>query len=131
MKSSDTRLSVLERQKFGWTHADAGGFMSTAWKLPEQLTGIIGSHLDVDALLDNFEGQPEKATVALSAFLPVVAHEEWKEREQFLRYFATLFAGKANLHKAVFDKVDSEFEQYARIIQVNKPKISLLSYVEE
>lgn len=131
IKSKDAQLSVLEEKKFGWNHAQAGSFMSTAWKLPNQLTEIIENHLNVDGMLNNFEQQPEQAAVTLSGFLPIAAREEWKERELFWRYFLTLFPGKENLLKSIFDKVDREFEQYARIIQVNKPKISLLSYVDE
>ncbi|MDR0870318.1 MAG: HDOD domain-containing protein [Planctomycetaceae bacterium] len=130
-KGKASRLSELEKSTFGWTHADAGGFMGAAWKLPQQLTGIIESHLRIDELLDESEEQAEKIAVALSAFLPIAANDSWLEQELFQKYFSKVFPGKERIIKTMFDRVDREFDQYAQIIQIPKPKRTLSSYIEE
>jgi HD-like signal output (HDOD) protein len=130
LKSNNTRLSVLEREAFGWDHAEAAGLMGKGWKLPEPLISITEKHLDIEGTSKNFDSQPEEAVVALSAFLPVVSNPKWEERETFYKHFNSILLGKERVISTVFGKVDMEFEQYARIIQVAVPKVSLFSFVD-
>jgi HD-like signal output (HDOD) protein len=42
----DSDLVAAERQVFGFTYADVGAALLTAWKLPEKLQVVVGHHLD-------------------------------------------------------------------------------------
>ena len=38
------RLSDIEREQFGWTHADAAAKMAASWNLPAELIEPIAQH---------------------------------------------------------------------------------------
>ncbi len=44
-RGEGVRLSDLEQERFGWTHAEAAEVVAAAWKLPDSLGGLIGGHL--------------------------------------------------------------------------------------
>lgn len=129
--TTDIRLSALEEEAFGWNHAQAAGVLGRNWKLPAHLVEIIESHLDIDHLADHFNEKPEPAMVALSAFLPSVAKSEWDEKIVFRTFFKIMVPDRERLLATIFDKVDREFEQYAAIIQLTKPKKELFEYLDE
>ncbi|MCL2304291.1 MAG: HDOD domain-containing protein [Planctomycetaceae bacterium] len=123
------QLSVLESEKFGWTHADAVGVLGKNWKLPEPLINLMANHLSLDASLAEFEKNPAQLTVALSAMLPSVIRDDWQEKERFMKYYPSVLGGKSLPVEHFFAKVDKEFEQYAVIIQIAKPKRQLVEYL--
>jgi HD-like signal output (HDOD) protein len=129
--SSDVRLSVLENDAFGWDHAAAGVILGMNWKLPAQLIELIGSHLEIEKSTANAQQKMENAVVALSALLPSAARASWNEQAKFKEYFNRIVPGKERLVTGIFDRVDREFEQYAAIIQIPKPKKTLLNYIDE
>ncbi|GHT40363.1 phosphohydrolase [Planctomycetales bacterium] len=124
------RLSVLEQEKFGWDHSDAGFVLGQQWKLPELLTSLIGSHLRVQELCADFAQCPEGAIVAISALLPTVTKNEWDEQDSFWEYFTSLFPNNARLASLLFDRVDREFDSYAELFMIQTPKRSLFSYMD-
>ncbi|MDR0336580.1 MAG: HDOD domain-containing protein [Planctomycetaceae bacterium] len=130
-QSPHTHLSMLETQTFGWNHADAGAVLGQNWKLPTPLISLIENHLKIEEYANNFEQYPEQTVVSLSALLPSVVESDWNERADFDKFFRQIFHDKANLLTNIFDKVDREFEQYAMIIQITKPKKTLFSYADE
>ena len=125
-----TRLSSLEQTTFGWDHADAAGILGRSWKLPDPLVTIVENHLNIEEAVNNFEQHYEQSIVALSAFLPVAKYPEWDEKGAFLAHFNAIFPGKIQLLLAIFSKVDQEYEQYASILQLAKPKVSMMEYWE-
>ncbi len=129
--SEGVRLSALEDAVFGWNHADAGVVLGQSWKLPTQLVEIIGNHLKIDELLDVFDQQPENAIAAVSALLPSVARSCWDERAQCKAALAKITPESERLLTSIFDKVDREFDQYAMILQIPKPKKALFDYLDE
>ena len=122
------RLSTLEREAFGWTHADAAGFLGRNWKLPPPLVAIIENHLDIERAVSDFDRHCELSIVTLTAFLPISANEQWDEKATFFSYFNTLFPGKMQTLAALFTKVDQEYDQYAAILQLAKPKTPMIDY---
>ena len=68
------RLSALEKDAFGWTHAEAAGLMARQWNLPEEFALLIESHLVLDRQIgpggDNAGGR------AVGAFRPS-CHRPW------------------------------------------------------
>ena len=73
-KEGETRLSDLERAEFGWTHAEAAGFMARQWSLPEEFAQLIEAHTKLDLFLVEGCKDAGKVAVALSALLPA-AHD--------------------------------------------------------
>jgi HD-like signal output (HDOD) protein len=43
-ETSSKRLSELERQHFGWDHAQAGAWILQSWEFPEEMICYIGAH---------------------------------------------------------------------------------------
>jgi len=43
-ETSPKRLSELERQHFGWDHAQAGAWILQSWEFPEEMICYIGAH---------------------------------------------------------------------------------------
>ncbi|MDR2438142.1 MAG: HDOD domain-containing protein [Planctomycetaceae bacterium] len=130
-QSPHSRLSTLENETFGWNHADAGALLGKNWKLPAPLVNLVENHLKIAEYADNFAQQPEQLIVSLSALLPSVTEPVWNERAEFNKVFQHILSEKGNLLTKIFDKVDREFEQYATIIQITKPKKSLFNYLDE
>jgi HD-like signal output (HDOD) protein len=129
--TTGTRLSILEDERFGWNHAQAGGILGRTWKLPHLLTLIIEEHTEVEELAKSFDSNCEEAAVAISALLPSDSREDWTEAEIFVKYFKSMLPGKSDLLKNLLGKVDREFDQYASIIQIGKPKRKLMDYADK
>ena len=128
--SQEKRLSDLEEEYFGWSHADASLILGQHWKLPEMLVDVTSNHLKVEETSADFAQHPERAVVALSALLPSVVRTEWHDRELFAKTFEICFPGKAQLYASLFDRVDREFDQYAALLQLAQPKQSLFTYID-
>jgi HD-like signal output (HDOD) protein len=43
-QESPRRLSEIERDQFGWDHAQAGAWIAQSWELPEDVVCYIGAH---------------------------------------------------------------------------------------
>jgi HD-like signal output (HDOD) protein len=43
-QQSPQRLSEIERDQFGWDHAQAGAWIAQSWELPEDVVCYIGAH---------------------------------------------------------------------------------------
>ncbi|MDR3109385.1 MAG: HDOD domain-containing protein [Planctomycetaceae bacterium] len=124
------RLSELEIEHFGWTHADAGGVLGRNWKLPDSLTELIESHLDLDALQADYVNRTEQYVVALSSLLPSVVHKQWYDKELFLRYMTTVYPStEPEQTDKLLSRVDAEFDQYAMLLQLAKPSQTMKSYL--
>ena len=125
------RLSSLERSTFGWDHAQAGGLMGQNWKLPAPLITLIENHLDIEEAIANFDDHCEQSAVALSAFLPIAARAQWNEKDECLSFINVVLPGRDEKLEALFAKVDREYDQYASILQLAKPKVALIDHLKE
>ena len=129
-KNAGKRLSELEDEYFGWTHADAALILGEHWKFPEALIDLTTSHLHAGETAADFNQHPERAVVALSALLPSVVQADWEDRTLFTTTFETCFPGKSQLFVTLFDRVDREFDQYGALLQITPPKQSLFTYID-
>jgi HD-like signal output (HDOD) protein len=120
----ETRLSDLERQEFGWTHAEAAGFMARQWSLPEEFAQLIEAHTKLDLFLAEGCKDSGKLAVALSALLPAAQDDEWFEREKFLDAYNKL-AGPRKSIRELFAHIDKEFGEFAPILKLPTPAKSL------
>lgn len=125
------RLSDLERDVFGWTHAEAAGMMARQWNLPETFVSLIEQHLEIDRWLSEAKPDPAKVAVALSALLPVTPDARWTECEQFEQcYQRALPAGQPAIPE-MLAQVDDLFTEFAPILKLAKPKKSLVEAYQE
>ncbi|MBW8883430.1 MAG: HDOD domain-containing protein, partial [Planctomycetia bacterium] len=127
-QEGESRLSDLERGEFGWTHAEAAGFMARQWSLPEQFAQLIEAHTKLDEFLAEGCKDPGKLAVSLSALLPAAADDQWYERDKFLSAFDTLSGGQRPLEE-IFAQVDHEFTEFAPVLKLATPAKSLVQHL--
>ena len=51
-ENDETGLVELERERFGYDHADIGGLMAEAWKLPKYIVNAIAAHHRTDGKVE-------------------------------------------------------------------------------
>ncbi len=125
----ESRLSDLERAEFGWTHADAAGYMARHWSLPEEFAKLIESHTQLDQLMAASTREVGKLSVALSALLPASHDEQWYEREKFLATYGQLATGRGREVADVFAQIDAEFAEFAPVLKLATPAKSLVQHL--
>jgi HD-like signal output (HDOD) protein len=127
-RDGETRLSDLERVEFGWTHAEAAGFMARQWSLPEEFAQLIEAHTDLDRFLAEGSKDVGKIAVALSALLPAANDEVWHERQKFLSSFESLNGGRGSVAE-VFAQIDREFTEFAPVLKLGAPGKLLVNHL--
>jgi len=123
------RLSELEFERFGWTHAEAAALMADSWKLPEHFGRLLAKHASLDALLSDDNADLGGKIVAVSALLPAKADNEWDERETFLASYAKLGGKEADL-SALFAQIDESYEEFGSMLKLGTPTKTLASFLE-
>ena len=124
------RLSDLEREAFGWTHADAAAYMARTWKLPAEFANLIETHTEVQKLLASETKDLSKLGVALSALLPAASDKQWHEQTLFLEAYQQATGSKGQSAAELFAKTDKEFADFAPILKLASPAQTLASYLE-
>ncbi|GAA4432790.1 HDOD domain-containing protein [Bremerella cremea] len=119
------RISDLERQTFGWTHAEAGGVIARGWSLPESFAELIESHLDLEDYVESPDKEPGKVAVALSALLPATADESWNELDRFQAAYDKVMKGGPSVAETL-EKVDKDYEEFAPVLKLSNPSITLV-----
>ncbi|MHC4945657.1 MAG: HDOD domain-containing protein [Planctomycetota bacterium] len=72
-RDSNQRLSRLEREDFGWDHAQAGAWILKLWDFPDEMVGLIGAHsLSIEEIRQHGLGQTIALPVATASLLPSV-----------------------------------------------------------
>jgi HD-like signal output (HDOD) protein len=127
-RDGETRLSDLERAEFGWTHAEAAGFMARQWSLPEEFAQLIEAHTQLDRFLAEEVKDIGKVSVALSALLPAAHDEMWYEREKFLSAFDTLTRNRGSVVE-IFAQIDREFTEFAPVLKLATPGKLLVDHL--
>jgi len=126
-KHPEKRLSELELENHGWTHADAAEMMCKSWKIPEDLRTLMANHTKIDPYVECPADNPEQLAVSLSALLPTVALNRWHEEAKLRHYMNLVFPTQPTLLENLFAQVDQEFDYFATILQISKPKTTLMS----
>lgn len=129
-KDPTARLSDFEKKNFGWTHADAAGILARNWKLPEALCNLVEVHTNANVFVDSVSKNPNGAAVALSAMFPKAVQETWPEKDAFLLLSEKLYPNSDKYLLSTIAKLEKEFEQYAAILQLSVPKITVMSYLQ-
>lgn len=122
------RLSQLERQTFGWDHAEAASQLMRKWHLPEGFAHLVERHTQLDALLDEGECAYSQACVALAALLPDGTDTGWSERDEFQAGFTRLTAGQAGELVSLLEETDAEATEFAPLLKLTLPAKSLAEH---
>lgn len=120
------RLSDLEQEAFGWTHAEAAGLMARGWNLPDGFAVLIESHTQLANWIAESSKAPDKLAVAISALLPAVGDEQWVECEEFETTYHKISPVGSPSVVEVLAGVDEEFAEFAPVLKIATPARSLV-----
>jgi len=130
-KHPEKRLSELELANHGWTHADAAEMMCLSWKIPEDLRKLLANHTKIEPYVERPTDNPEQLVVSLSALLPSVSSSRWYEEGKLRYHMNMVFPTQTTLLEDIFAQVDQEYDQFASVLQISKPKTSLCSVLSK
>ena len=124
--SGRSRLSDLERELFGWTHAQAGSLLARRWGLPEAFAALVDTHTESPDNVAQGRITANAAAVALSSLMPSECDEEWSEQFAFEELYGALLGQRAPLLAEFFARVDRDFADFAPLLKVATPPRSLV-----
>jgi HD-like signal output (HDOD) protein len=127
---SKTRLSQLERDRFGWTHGEAAAQLCRTWNLPDAFVDLIEHHSDLDWLNEN-NGTPSQKAVAVSALLPAATDDDWHEFAQFEAAYAQLVDPAKTAAVTLLAETDAQFTEFAPVLKLAVPARSLVELIQE
>jgi HD-like signal output (HDOD) protein len=125
------RLSELEHEKFGWTHAQAAAAMARGWKMPDDFAALLENHTSIDELITSGSAKPDALAVALSALLPSMSDEQWSECSQFETAYLRLRPADGLTLVEMLARVDQDFIDFAPVLKLNAPAKALTTWYEE
>ena len=130
-KGGERRLSEIEQETLGWTHAEAAGIMARQWNLPEDFAVLVENHTDIDHCLQGGSDNLGKTIVALSALLPSACDSRWNEYEQFESAFGNVARQGGPALVAMLEQTDAEFADFSPVLKIASPKMSLMDHHEQ
>lgn len=119
-----SRLSSLERETFGWDHAEAAAALCRNWKLPDEFASLIEHHPDLNSLMDQDKPQRDAACVALASLLPSCKDTQWDEKSLFWAGLDRL-ESIHHLNWEFLGEVDRSLAEFAPILQLPIPDRTL------
>jgi HD-like signal output (HDOD) protein len=125
------RLSDLERERFGWTHAEAGGELARGWGLPESFASTVQAHIHLAQIGSSERSNGSADAIILSSMLPSVCDHVWSEREAFTTLYLRLAGQKASPLGEVFGRIDAEFTEFAPVLKLATPAKALIESLSE
>jgi HD-like signal output (HDOD) protein len=125
------RLSDLERDRFGWTHADAAARMTRQWNLPDEFTRLVERHIAIDELVGDPTKSLGESVVALSALLPTSADEGWTECQKFEECFCRICPSGSTSIPTLLEQTDREFAEFAPVLKISAAGRSLVEAYQQ
>ena len=125
------RLSSLERELFGWDHAEAAAALCRNWRLPEEFAVLIERHPALDELLNAPTPRIDAVCVALASMLPSCRDEQWDEEEEFLDGIERVTESRTVDLQQLLTDVDKSFEEFAPVLKIQVPGKSLVDWYSE
>ncbi len=81
-RQSPRRLSEIEREHFGWDHAQAGAWIAQSWEFPEEMVCYLGAHnLSREKINEHELGDTIVAPMAVAAISSSVLKADPKRSE--------------------------------------------------
>ncbi|MEM9368777.1 MAG: HDOD domain-containing protein [Planctomycetota bacterium] len=129
---SGERLSGLEKELFGWDHAEAAAMLATRWKLPEEFVRLIAEHTDASSIATaDDDASRGAACVALASLLPACADEGWDERDAFTKGFQTLSGQSMEQLTSLLQEIDEQTAEFAPLLRLPVPDKTLVSLLDD
>ncbi len=125
------RLSTLERDRFGWTHAQAAAEIARSWNLPAEFADLVEQHCSIEELMANPDPRPEVVAVAMSALLPAASDETWVECPQFEQTYQHFRRPDSPSIPEFLARTDQEFVEFAPVLKLSAPAKSLVESYNE
>jgi len=125
------RLSSLEKELFGWDHAQAAAALCRNWRLPEEFAVLIERHPALNDLLDGPTPRIDAACVALASLLPSCRDEQWHEEEEFTDGLDRISSTRPLDLPRLLSEVDKSFEEFAPVLKIQVPDKSLSDWLTE
>ena len=123
------RLSGLEKEMFGWDHAEAAAMLAGRWNLPSEFVNLIARHTQLNELLKGGELQRDGACVALASMLPSCRDDTWDEQAEFAEGFRRLAGRDLAEEQSMFSEVDQQTQEFAPMLKLPTPKKKLVEYL--
>jgi HD-like signal output (HDOD) protein len=130
-RDGSERLSDLEQERFGWSHADAGGELARGWGLPEAFARMVELHTHSDQVGAEELLCPGNSTIVLSSMLPSVCDTTWTDHEPLLAWYHRLAGKQAAPLRDIFERVDREFAEFAPVLKLASPTKALADSLTE
>ncbi len=124
------RLSQLERELFGWDHAEAAAALVRNWRLPEEFATLIERHPNLNQLLSANPPKLDAACVALAALLPACQDRDWDERSEFEAGWQRLAKKSTESTEKIIAEADATFAEFAPIMKLPIPDRTLTQWFE-
>lgn len=121
------RLSSLERELFGWDHAEAAAALVRSWHLPEEFAVLIERHPSLEELLACTPSKLDAACVALAALLPACKDQDWSELNEFIAGLERLSPGASAKVNEILEQTDKQFTDFAPMLKLPCPPASLVA----
>lgn len=121
------RLSSLERELFGWDHAEAAAALVRSWHLPEEFAVLIERHPSLEELLACTPSKLDAACVALAALLPACKDQDWSELNEFIAGLERLSPGSSAKVNEILEQTDKQFTDFAPMLKLPCPPASLVA----
>ena len=115
------RLSILEFNQFGWTHATAGVMLALIWKLPRDMVELIANH--VMGAERAAEASPAVRCIVLSSLLPASVDRDWRDLPAFESLYRQL--GGTQPLEALLADTDRGFAEFAPVLKLTNLGASL------
>lgn len=125
------RLSSLEKELFGWDHAQAAAALCRNWRLPEEFAILIERHPALSELLDGPTPRIDAACVALASLLPSCRDEQWDDESEFLGGIDRVTQGRTVDLPSLMANVDKSFEEFAPVLKISVPDKCLVDWLTE
>ncbi len=119
------RLSDLEKETFGWTHAEAAAEMARNWNLPKEFSELVENHVFTDRLLAEKRPGSLQAAIMLSSLLPASSDSEWLEGPLFDEAYQRWQPAGGPSADEFLQQVDDEFAHFAPLLKIANPAKSL------
>jgi HD-like signal output (HDOD) protein len=125
------RLSTLERDRFGWTHAQAAAEIARSWNLPAEFADLVEQHCSIDELMANPDPRPEVVAIAMSALLPAASDDTWVECPLFEQAYQHFRRPDSPSIPEFLARIDQEFVEFAPVLKLSAPAKSLVESYNE
>ena len=109
-KTSTERLSQIEREDFGWDHAQAGAWILKSWSFSDEIVCLAGSHnLSISEIRQLGLEQTIALPLATASILPSVLRPSEERSRLLIRTACEAFSMTAKELGGLFSEVQSNF----------------------